>query len=935
LELEATIAILYLFGDTLVLIDERGTCLGLATNRSVNAVERRQFELGVGSADLTVTAVVHPSTYVNKLLFGFDDGSLQLWNVRRGALLHRFQASGSRVRCLAQSPALDVIGIGLHDGRILMHNIRLDQPVLSFTQGAPVTTLAFRTDERPWLASGDSTGQIALWSLEKKSLLTLLPRAHGAGGDARVSADGVAAHSKAPVQRPAMSVDGDEHALLDNKASPHDALEIESGGAGTGVAHLSFLVGEPVLLSNGGDNAVKMWLCEDNSARLLRERTGHSAPPSVVSFYSGGSNGGFGAGRELLTASIDRSVRMFSLIQDQQSVELSQGKLESVAKKSGIQLAHLKLPPVTALAAVSARERNWDNVVTAHVGRAEAHLWSYINRRLGKNSIVCTDNKRRGGVDASVITCVAMSACGSFAFIGSNKGWLDKYNVQSGQHRGVARRGNTGRAHSGSISFVVCDPLNRHIITGASDGSMRWWRLSDLRLLAECVLDSAPALGVLHDEGRLLAIACDDLVVRVFDAERRRLVRRLWRDGNADDVDGDSPAATAAAVGTGTGDVPSRLAWHDMPTRISSLAFSPDARWLVVASLDAVRVFDVASGVMIDWFRCVRPVTGVAFSPFGDFLATTHANHRAVFLWANNKYFGNVALHRVPAVPNFADLPATLSEGALGEDEDEAVNAAVDAADASAAATAAAEAAANEARRERAAVFADQLSRGIVTLSDVPRTHWETLAQLDVIKQRNKPLEAPKAPEAAPFFLPTLPGLQPKFIVDAPDEQPIDSNASRLLDLGKLRPRSEFMDLLLKATGEADYDRLVVVLGSLSPSKVDFEIRVLRGAPPSGEAALRSAVFGRDDGAETPCEHCAFLRFMSAQLTTGRDFEVCQAWLALFLKIHSAELATNAPALALVRDIERAHGQLWARVEQLYFKSLCLIDFLGGMAQEL
>jgi U3 small nucleolar RNA-associated protein 21 len=545
-----------------------------------------------------------------------------------------------------------------------MHNIRLDQPVLSFTQGAPVTTLAFRTDERR--GSRRATRRVRLRSgRSRRSRCSLCCRVLTApAATLEVSADGVAARSKAPVQRPAMSVDGDEHALLDNTASPHDALEIESGGAGAGVAHLSFLVGEPVLLSNGGDNAVKMWLCEDNSARLLRERTGHSAPPSVVSFYSGGSNGGFGAGRELLTASVDRSVRMFSLIQDQQSVELSQGKLESVAKKSGVQLAHFKLPPVTAMAAVSARERNWDNVVTAHVGRAEAHLWSYINRRLGKNSIVCTDNKRRGGVDASVITCVAMSACGSFAFIGSNKGWLDKYNVQSGQHRGVARRGNTGRAHTAryrlscAIRSIVTS--SRAPATAACDGgasaicgcspSVCWTRRRRSACCTTKVVCSPSRATIslcvcLTPSAVVWCVASGATAMQTMSMAIHLLLLLLL-------------------LRTGTGDVPSRLAWRDMPTRISSLAFSPDARWLVVASLDAVRVFDIASGVMIDWFRCVRPVTGVAFSPFGDFLATTHANHRAVFLWANNKYFGNVALQRVPAVPNFADLPATLSEGA-------------------------------------------------------------------------------------------------------------------------------------------------------------------------------------------------------------------------------------------------------------------------------
>ncbi len=40
----------------------------------------------------------------------------------------------------------------------------------------------------------------------------------------------------------------------------------------------------------------------------------------------------------------------------------------------------------------------------------------------------------------------------------------------------------------------------------------------------------------------------------------------------------------------------------------------------------------------------------------------------------------------------------------------------------------------------------------------------QTLANLDNIKKRNRPAEAPTAPEEAPFFLPTLPGLEPVFV---------------------------------------------------------------------------------------------------------------------------------------------------------------------------
>ena len=72
----------------------------------------------------------------------------------------------------------------------------------------------------------------------------------------------------------------------------------------------------------------------------------------------------------------------------------------------------------------------------------------------------------------------------------------------------------------------------------------------------------------------------------------------------------------------------------------------------------------------------------------------------------------------------------------------------------------------------------------VITLTHLPRSKWQTLLNLDVIQvsfpsfsvsytlslilgnqQRNKPKEPPKAPEKVPFFLPTLPGVESRFIV--------------------------------------------------------------------------------------------------------------------------------------------------------------------------
>ena len=59
----------------------------------------------------------------------------------------------------------------------------------------------------------------------------------------------------------------------------------------------------------------------------------------------------------------------------------------------------------------------------------------------------------------------------------------------------------------------------------------------------------------------------------------------------------------------------------------------------------------------------------------------------------------------------------------------------------------------------------------MVTLSMLPRTQVHNLVHLDTIKARNKPVDPPKKPHAAPFFLPTLVGAhagrQPVFGTDA------------------------------------------------------------------------------------------------------------------------------------------------------------------------
>ena len=175
----------------------------------------------------------------------------------------------------------------------------------------------------------------------------------------------------------------------------------------------------------------------------------------------------------------------------------------------------------------------------------------------------------------------------------------------------------------------------------------------------------------------------------------------------------------------------------------------------MITSLAAlVRTFDVPSGALVDVFRPASVATSIAFSPAGDLLATSHVDSRGIFLWANRAQFTDVPLRSISVdeVEGLKEsvLPPMRAEEIDEDDEDDQELRPLTAEDLEAAGLAPA---------------LDDYGQ-LVTLTHLPRARWQTLLNLDIIAARNKPKEPPKAPERAPFFLPTLPGVEHRFAVE-------------------------------------------------------------------------------------------------------------------------------------------------------------------------
>lgn len=205
-----------------------------------------------------ITAIMHPSTYLNKILIGSEQGEMQLWNIKSGKHIHNYKAFESPIMVLEQAPAVDIAAIGLKNGRIILLNLKCEEILMEFNQEyGSITAISFRTDGPAFMASGSSDGQVVLWNLDERKVVSTL--------------------------------------------KTHDDT----------VATLKFFPNEPLMLTTSPDNSVKMWIFDatDGGARLLRERGGHAAPPTFIRFYGS-------SGQNILSAGEDSSLRVFSTVSE-------------------------------------------------------------------------------------------------------------------------------------------------------------------------------------------------------------------------------------------------------------------------------------------------------------------------------------------------------------------------------------------------------------------------------------------------------------------------------------------------------------------------------------------------------------------------------------------------------------------------------------------
>uniref|UniRef100_A0AAY5ESF3 WDR36/Utp21 N-terminal domain-containing protein n=1 Tax=Electrophorus electricus TaxID=8005 RepID=A0AAY5ESF3_ELEEL len=459
---QADVHLLLPFGDHLISVDKENVVIVWDVES-----EDTYLRISFDNASFEVRAVMHPSTYLNKILFGSSQGSLQLWNIKSNKLLYMFPGWASAVTVLQQTPGVDVVGVGLASGQIIIHNIKFNETLMKFQQDwGPITALSFRTDGHPIMAAGSPVGHIGLWDLEEKKLVGQMRDAHT-----------------------------------------------------TAIAGLTFLHAEPLLITNGADNAIRVWIFDvaGGEGRLLRFRMGHSAPPNKIQHYNQ-------SGQHILSAGQDGTLQSFSVVHERFNKSLGHGSLnKKKAKKKSVIHDTAKLPPITTFASESARQSDWDGIVACHQGFLVATTWNYQKSSMGAHKLEPERFNKNRALNVHA-TAVDVTSCGNFAVIALSSGHIDVYNMQSGLHRGQYGK---DRAHSGPVRGVAVDALNQLTVSAGADKLVKIWKFTSKELLHTDNLPASPASTLLHRDSGMLALALDDFTISIFDMETKRTVRRF------------------------------------------------------------------------------------------------------------------------------------------------------------------------------------------------------------------------------------------------------------------------------------------------------------------------------------------------------------------------------------------------------------------------
>ena len=231
--------------------------------------------------------------------------------------------------------------------------------------------------------------------------------------------------------------------------------------------------------------------------------------------------------------------------------------------------------------------------------------------------------------------------------------------------------------HGAVVTSVQFSSDNQVLFTGAADGKIRQWRISDGKLVGEPIQENGGVVAMdLDSSGRTLVLGTTSGTARMWSpAPRYPLGDRLACSGAIESMTL-APDGHQLVTGCDNGQtllwdldrtaVPARSFEHK--SAVLSVAFSPDGKSILTASADAkARLWDIQSGAVVGSpLAHATTVSKVAFRPDGKVFATATETGEIQF-WdaASRQSIGETSRHhsRISAMEFSRDGRRFLSAG--------------------------------------------------------------------------------------------------------------------------------------------------------------------------------------------------------------------------------------------------------------------------------
>lgn len=406
-----------------------------------NRVVVRNVKTGLNLTDLTLEfqplGLLHPPTYLNKVVF-WAEQSLALYNVNTANKLISFDqvpsvskliVTGKRITLVEASPAVDIVAIGFETGLLGLVNLKTGAVLRSFQASARLNCVGFSMDitRTPLLLTGDDSGSVLNWDLNKGELL----HAHRS------------AHNSRPISF---------------------------------LSFLNFEGKDMYLTGSEADNSIKLWNKQDPADTqyyALRTRAGCVSSLKDLQFFGP-------EGTHILGFSGDEACEIldFSLLREDMTAKLSR-KDGHVTKYTATERSE-HIGQVLSASATHNRSGDWPSLITANKGNLRPCFWDVEDRTIVKLSAQLYDSGKAKkltfiediGRERRFISKVAITTCGNFGVAGYNNGYIVKISMQNAGH--IKTFYNTQVHQKKEILGLLVDSLNRFLVS-ADDETLALW----------------------------------------------------------------------------------------------------------------------------------------------------------------------------------------------------------------------------------------------------------------------------------------------------------------------------------------------------------------------------------------------------------------------------------------------------------------------------